>query len=77
MCVRRHRAKLLSDDVSAGEETTEVALVRADEIPWDQLAFPSVRHALVHYLEHPDDEPTALHLRTITEMLPTTTTGTM
>jgi ADP-ribose pyrophosphatase YjhB (NUDIX family) len=43
------RARLLSPEVRAGEETDEVQLVRLDEIPWDALAFPTVRWALMHF----------------------------
>ena len=45
-----YRARLLSD-VAAGPESQEVGLFRWDEIPWDDLAFPSVRWALHHYRE--------------------------
>jgi len=40
------RAKLLSGDVSAGPETQEVMLCRREDIPYDDLAFPSVHWAL-------------------------------
>jgi len=45
-----YRARLLSD-VAAGPESQEVGLFRWEEIPWDDLAFPSVRWALHHYRE--------------------------
>ena len=41
-----YRARLVSDAVSAGPESLEVGLFKFDEIPWDDLAFPSVRWAL-------------------------------
>lgn len=46
-----YRARLLSPDVSPGEESLEVGLFEWDEIPWEELAFPSVRWALDHYRE--------------------------
>ncbi len=46
-----YRARLLSPDVSAGPESREVGLFAWDEIPWDELAFPSVRWALGHWRE--------------------------
>jgi ADP-ribose pyrophosphatase YjhB (NUDIX family) len=46
-----YRARLLTDDVSAGPESQEVALFAWDELPWDDLAFPSVRWALRHHRE--------------------------
>jgi ADP-ribose pyrophosphatase YjhB (NUDIX family) len=37
-----YRARLLSPDVAAGVESAEVALVDWTDIPWEQLAFPTV-----------------------------------
>jgi ADP-ribose pyrophosphatase YjhB (NUDIX family) len=42
------RAKLLNEP-KAGPESLEVVLVRWDDIPWKELAFPSVRWALEHH----------------------------
>jgi ADP-ribose pyrophosphatase YjhB (NUDIX family) len=44
-------AELLSPDVSAGPESLDVELARWDDIPWDELAFPSVRWALHQWRE--------------------------
>ena len=44
-----YRAELLSDDIAAGEESQEVGLFKAADIPWKDLAFPSVRWALRQY----------------------------
>jgi len=41
-----YRARLASPDVSVGEESEAVALLRWDEIPWAEIAFPSVHWAL-------------------------------
>ena len=41
-----YRARLLSPDVAPGEESTEVGLFRWEEIPWNELAFPTVTWAL-------------------------------
>ena len=46
-----YRARLLSPEIAAGPESEEVGLFGWDEIPWDDLAFPSVRWALGHYDE--------------------------
>jgi ADP-ribose pyrophosphatase YjhB (NUDIX family) len=43
-----YRARLLDPAVSAGLESLEVALFGWDDIPWDEIAFPSVRWALHH-----------------------------
>ena len=49
-----YRARLLSADVSPGPETLELALFAWDDIPWEQVAFPSVRWALNHYRKSRD-----------------------
>ena len=43
-----YRARLLDEDVAAGPESLEVRLVGWDEMPWDELAFPTVRWILDH-----------------------------
>jgi ADP-ribose pyrophosphatase YjhB (NUDIX family) len=43
-----YRARLLHEDVAAGPESLEVLLATWDEIPWDELAFPTVRWILEH-----------------------------
>jgi len=45
------RARLTTPDVAAGPESAEVGLFRWNEIPWDEIAFPSVRWALNHFDE--------------------------
>ena len=37
---------MTSPDFSAGEESLEVALFHEHEIPWDDLAFPTVKQTL-------------------------------
>jgi ADP-ribose pyrophosphatase YjhB (NUDIX family) len=52
-----YRARLISSDVAAGPVSLEVALFDWADIPWDDIAFPSVRWALGHYrdgLNRPD-----------------------
>ncbi len=49
-----YRAELLNDDVAAGEESQEVGLFAEADIPWQDLAFPSVRWALRQYDEIKD-----------------------
>ncbi|MGD1933402.1 MAG: NUDIX hydrolase [Candidatus Phaeomarinobacter sp.] len=46
-----YTATLLSPDIAVGEESLEVGLFRKEDIPWDELAFPSVRWALTQYQE--------------------------
>ena len=49
-----YRAELLSAAISAGEESEEVGLFAETDIPWRDLAFPSVRWALRQYAEVKD-----------------------
>jgi ADP-ribose pyrophosphatase YjhB (NUDIX family) len=46
-----YRARLVDEAVSAGPESLEVGLFGWDDIPWDDIAFPSVRWALAHEKE--------------------------
>ena len=43
------RARLLDPDIRPGAETLEARLFAEDEVPWDQIAFASIRNALTHY----------------------------
>ena len=45
------RARLLDLDFSPGAESLDVKLAREDEVPWEDLAFASVRRTLVHFFE--------------------------
>ncbi|CAM9744462.1 unnamed protein product [Chrysoparadoxa australica] len=44
-----YQAELASDDLSPGLESLEVGLFTANEIPWEQLAFPTTSWALMHH----------------------------
>lgn len=46
-----YRAGLADGAFEAGDETEEIGLFGWHEIPWDDLAFPSVRWALNHWRE--------------------------
>ena len=46
-----YRATLLKPEFSAGIESLEVELVKEADIPWDDLAFPTVAHTLRWYFE--------------------------
>ena len=43
-----YRARLLDEAIEAGTESLEVRLFDWQEIPWSELAFPSVSWALQH-----------------------------
>jgi ADP-ribose pyrophosphatase YjhB (NUDIX family) len=46
-----YRARFAVPGIEPGPESLEVGLFSWDEIPWDEIAFPSVRWALGHYRE--------------------------
>lgn len=46
-----YRARLLSDRFDPGHETIEARLFTEDQIPWDEIAFRTVRQALEHFFE--------------------------
>ncbi|WP_431273173.1 NUDIX hydrolase [Variovorax ureilyticus] len=46
-----YRARLLSDRFDPGHETLEARLFTEEEIPWDEIAFRTVKAALQHYFE--------------------------
>jgi ADP-ribose pyrophosphatase YjhB (NUDIX family) len=51
------RARLLNpDSVRPGPESEDVRLVEWDEIPWSEIAFPSVRWTLEYYDKTRDEE---------------------
>lgn len=61
-----HRATLVHPAFAAGPESQAVALFPDNQLPWDQLAFPSVRWALLDEQRgggpfgNPDDAPSAM-----------------
>ena len=44
-----YRARMKDTSLAPGPETIEARLFREDEVPWDQIAFRTVRETLVHY----------------------------
>jgi ADP-ribose pyrophosphatase YjhB (NUDIX family) len=44
-----HRARMLDTTLDPGPETLEARLFREDEVPWDEIAFRTVRETLKHY----------------------------
>ena len=41
-----HRARMMAPEFGPTSESSEVVLMREDEIPWDQIAFPTIWHSL-------------------------------
>jgi ADP-ribose pyrophosphatase YjhB (NUDIX family) len=46
-----YRARMLDDRLAPGPETLEARLFREDEVPWDELAFRTVRRTLELYFD--------------------------
>ena len=46
-----YRCGIENDEFGVGPESLESALYSEDEIPWDELAFPTVRELLTEFLE--------------------------
>ena len=59
------RARLLDLDVRPGAETLEVTLFEEKDIPWDQIAFASVRHTLKRYYDDRRNGAYKFHMGTI------------
>lgn len=59
------KAQILEGKFGAGEETLECRLFEEHEIPWAELAFPSVQQTLRHYFEDRKLQQFPMHLETI------------
>lgn len=46
-----HRGRLRSPEHGPTPESSEVCLMREDEIPWDEIAFPTIWHGLKYFFE--------------------------
>lgn len=46
-----YRARMLSDRLDPGPETMEARLFSEDEIPWDEIAFRTVRETLLRFFD--------------------------
>ena len=46
-----YRARMLDTHLDPGPETLEARLFREDEVPWDELAFRTVRETLKHFFD--------------------------
>ena len=64
------RARLLDADFSAGAETLETRLFSEADIPWDEIAFATVRQTLNHYYNDRKQGEYRFHIGTIEPMTP-------
>jgi ADP-ribose pyrophosphatase YjhB (NUDIX family) len=62
------RARLLDLDFSAGAESLETRLFTEDEIPWDEIAFITVRRTLRHYFDDRRRGEFQFHIGTVEPM---------
>lgn len=60
------RSRLLDLDFMPGSESLEVALFGERDIPWERIAFSSVRHTLTHFFEDRSRGVFELHVGDIT-----------
>lgn len=56
-----YRGRLLDTGFAAGEESLEVRLFEPAAIPWDELAFPTIRETLERYVEDRERGEYPLH----------------
>ena len=59
------RGRILGESFGAGHETLEACLFREQDIPWEQLAFASIRHTLEFYFEDRKAGHFCMHTGTI------------
>lgn len=65
-----YRGHLPKPEFAAGTESLEVALFDEADLPWDELAFPTVGYTLRWYLADRRAGRFQLHTQDITAMLP-------
>jgi ADP-ribose pyrophosphatase YjhB (NUDIX family) len=56
------RSELLDLDFSPGAESLEVKLCSQEEIPWNDIAFGTIRHTLLHYFTDRETGEYPLHV---------------
>ena len=54
-----------NDQFSTTVETSEIKLVAVNEIPWESIAFSSIKFTLKQYETNPDSELQISHLVTL------------
>ena len=64
------RARLLEGAYGVGAESLQVGLYDEQQIPWEQIAFPSIEFALRCYLQDRRSGSEALHFSDVNRPLP-------
>ena len=59
------KGNIIDGQFGAGEETIESRLFEEKDIPWTELAFPSVERTLRHYFEDRKNNQFPTHLETL------------
>ena len=59
------RATMINDKFGAGPESLETDLFSEEDIPWDDLAFPTVKRTLELYLEDRQKQQFGVHVSDI------------
>jgi ADP-ribose pyrophosphatase YjhB (NUDIX family) len=65
------RARLLAPEFSAGAESLDVRLFSESQVPWQELAFATIRGTLMHYFDDRNANAFRVHVGTITHNVPT------
>ncbi|MBR9870700.1 MAG: NUDIX hydrolase [Gammaproteobacteria bacterium] len=60
-----YRATLVDGSFGAGEESLETRLFAANEIPWDEISFPTVKRTLEFFLSEMPSGKFGLHVTDI------------
>ena len=60
--------QLVDPDISAGAETLEARMFEEADVPWNELAFATVRNTLQHYFSDRRDGHFGFHVGTIEPM---------
>lgn len=59
------RANVINGAFGCGSESLETRLFTFNEIPWEELAFPTVKQTLQHFLEDYSNEVFPVHVKDI------------
>jgi ADP-ribose pyrophosphatase YjhB (NUDIX family) len=62
------RGRLLDGDFGPGAETLETRLVDEHEVPWNEIAFVTVRNTLTHYFSDRRKGEFEFHMGTVDPM---------
>ena len=61
-----HRARMRTLQFGPSIESSEVVLMREDEIPWDHIAFPTIFHSLKYFFADRASGATGVHTLDLT-----------